>query len=79
MAGLDSVEKESKDLWKKPTFATANAYLRRLEKQRTKVIGYIAGEEVIVNMIDHVETHITRDDDGDDFFDLCELVIPENL
>ena len=76
MAGFDSVEEESKDLWKKPTFATANVYLRRLGKQRTKVIGYIAGEEVIVNMVGHVETHITRDDDGDDFSGRCHLAIP---
>lgn len=77
MAGLDSVEKESKDLWKKPTFATANDYIRQLGlKQRTKVIGYIDGEEVVVTMVGHVEAQITRDDDGYNFFGRCELTIP---
>jgi len=75
MAGLDSIEQESKDLWKKPTFTAADEYIRQLElKQRKKVIGYVDGEEIVVRMVGHVETHITRDDD-DDFFGRCELAI----
>ena len=70
MVGLDSIEQESKDLWKKPTFTTADEYIRQLElKQRKKVIGYVDGEEVVVRMVGHVETHITPDDDD-------ELAIP---
>jgi hypothetical protein len=75
MAGLDSLEKESEDLWKRPIFADAYEYIWQLgSKHRKKVIGYINGEKVIVRMIGHVEVHDFQDKD-DDFFGRCELTI----
>jgi hypothetical protein len=76
MAGLDSLETESEDFWKKPIFTDAHEYIWQLGlKHRKKVIGYVSGEKVIAEMVGHVETHDLPDADGD-FFGRCELAIP---
>jgi hypothetical protein len=76
MARPDSPEKESEDLWKKPTFTDALEYIWQLElKHRKKAIGYINGEKGIVEMIGHVGTHDLKDEE-EDFSGRCELTIP---
>ena len=76
MAGLDALEKETEDFWKRPTFTDAREYIWQLGlKDRKKVIGYINGEKVIAEMVGHVETHDIRDEDTD-FYGRCELAIP---
>jgi hypothetical protein len=66
-------------LWNRPTFTSANDYIRSLDPQNCELsIGNSDGEPVMAELLGHMDVHDVIDDEYDlAFYGRCEILISE--